>query len=250
MRGGGSGVAAVVGVVGAVGGAGASVCAAGLARAAHRDGDHVVLVDLETRGGGPDVLLGIEPEPGLRWADLHGARGTLDGAALVARLPAWCDVPVLGAARDRPEAIDPQVVVDVCAAVADACDLLVLDLPRWVATQPRDLGAAVLGACDALVLVTPLDLPGVAGALAARYVLTETGARHLALVTRGPAPGRLSPWEVSDAVGLPLAAAVRWDPRLAGAVERGEGPPSGARSALGRAGRELASWVRSPGAAR
>ncbi len=263
--------ALVVGVVGACGGAGASTLAAALADALRRAGRRPVLVDLTTRGAGIDVLLGIDHREGPRWADLRDARGEVDGRALRGLLPTWCAVPVLSAHRADPVELDPGVVVDVCSALADACDVLVLDLPRAAlaagagavpdlgtgaggetrgATRPgpgRDRGtddAALVGACDALFLVTPLELPAVAGAVAAVALARSTGAdRTMRLVARRPAPGRLDPWEVSDVVGLPLACVAGWDRTLAARVDRGQGPAVGVRRPLGRAGRELAALV-------
>lgn len=241
-------VAAVVGVVGARGGAGAGTVAAALAAGLRRGGQDTVLVDLETRGGGIDVPLGIDHREGPRWPDLRDARGTVDGRALARLLPRWKDVPVLSARRTDPAPLDEGVVVDVCSALADACEVLVLDLPRSALTAVADPDGAepatLIGACDALLLVTPLDLPAVAGAVAtaalgARYGFT----RALRLVARRPSPGRLDPWEVSDVVGLPLAGVVAWDRTLAGRVERGQGPDVRARRPLGRAGAELAAMV-------
>ena len=253
-------VAAVVGVVGARGGAGTSTVAAALADGLHRAGHRPVLVDLETRGGGIDVLLGVDHRDGPRWPDLRDARGAVDGEALAALLPVWRHVPVLSARRTDPLALDDGVVVDVCSALADACDALVLDLPRTLLGHAGHAGhagpgapggvepAALLGACDALFLVTPLDLPSVAGAVATTELVTRHGAgRVLRLVARRPAPGRLDPWEVSDVVGLPLAGVVPWDRTLAARVERGQGPDVRARRPLGRAGSELAAVVRAPG---
>ncbi|MBD7979571.1 pilus assembly protein FlpE [Oerskovia sp. Sa2CUA9] len=255
----------VVGVVGACGGAGASTVAAALADGLRRAGRRPVLVDLATTGAGIDVLLGIDHRDGPRWADLRDARGEVDGRALVELLPTWSTVPVLSALRADPVALDPGVVVDVCSALADACDVLVLDLPRaalaagavasaltgagaGAGAGPCERGdadhAALVGACDTLFLVTPLEVPAVAGAVAAVTLARRTGAdRSMRLVARRPAPGRLDPWEVSDVVGLPLACVAGWDRTLAARVDRGQGPPVGARRPLGRAGRELAALV-------
>ncbi|MFF3066211.1 septum site-determining protein Ssd [Oerskovia sp. NPDC057915] len=244
----GRAVAAVVGAVGARGGAGTSTVSAVLADGLRRAGRRTVLVDLETRGGGVDVLLGIDHRDGPRWSDLRDARGAVDGRALAGLLPTWRHVPVLSAHRADPVTLDDGVVVDVCSALADTCDVLVLDLPRSVldgAGGPGGPGhTALVGACDTLLLVTPLDLPSVAGAVATAELATRHGAgRALRLVARRPAPGRLDPWDVSDVVGLPLAATVPWDRAHAGRVERGEGPDVRARRPLGRAGTELAVAV-------
>ncbi|WP_240666244.1 septum site-determining protein Ssd [Oerskovia turbata] len=244
-------MAAVVGAIGARGGAGTSTVAAALADGLRRAGRRTVLVDLATRGGGIDVLLGIDHQEGPRWSDLRDARGAVDGPALAGLLPAWQHVPVLSAHRADPVTLDDGVVVDVCSALADACDVLVLDLPRSVLEGAADAAgagsgshAALVGACDTLLLVTPLDLPAVAGAVATADLATRHGAgRALRLVARRPAPGRLDPWDVSDVVGLPLAGIVPWDRGHAARVERGEGPDVRSRRPLGRAGTELAAAV-------
>jgi len=234
---------AVVAVVGARGGAGASVVAASLARAAARRRAPVCLVDLALVGGGLDVLLGVEQDPGVRWPDLADARGRLDGEDLLARLPRWGPVPVVS--TERGGGPEPAALADVVAALAEVTaarsGVLVLDVDR-AALGTGAAGAALLDACDEVLVVTPLDVTGVAGAAAVR----DRVAGPAALVLRRPAPGRLAPAEVAEAVGLDVAATVGWDRTLAGAVERGQGPCVG-RGAVVRAGRELAARYAGPG---
>ena len=223
--------------VGARGGAGASVVAASLARAVARRRAPTCLVDLAVVGGGLDVLLGIEQDPGVRWPDLADARGRLDGEDLLARLPRWGTVPVVSTERGGgPEAA---ALADVVAGLAEVTSgrsgALVLDVDR-AAIGPGAVGAGLLGACDEVLVVTPLDVTGVAGAAAVRDRVDGPAA----LVVRGPAPGRLAGGEVADAVGLDVAATVGWDRALASAVERGQGPCVG-RGPVVRAGRELAT---------
>lgn len=233
---------AVVAVVGARGGAGASVVAASLARAVARRRAPTCLVDLSLLGGGLDVLLGVEQDPGVRWPDLADARGRLDGDDLLARLPRWGTVPVVS--TERGGGPEPAALADVVAALAEATaarsGVLVLDADR-AALGAGATGASLLEACDEVLLVTPLDVAGVAGAAAVRDRLPGRAA----LVVRGPAPGRLSPPEVAAAVGLDVAATAGWDRALAGAVERGHGPCVG-RGPVVRAGRELAARYLGP----
>ena len=47
---------------------------------------------------------------------------------------------------------------------------------------------------------------------------------NVAVVVRGPAPGRLRPREVARALGLPLAGSLRPEPAMCQALERGEAP--------------------------
>lgn len=226
---------AVVGVVGARGGAGASVVAASLARAAGRRAP-ACLVELAGGGAGIDVLLGVEGVPGVRWPDLDDARGRLDGDDLLERLPTWDGVAVVSATTEGGPAAD--AVVDVVAALAETVvprdGTVVLDLGHGalLAGTPAH---EVLGACEEVLVVTPLDVPAVGGAA----VLAARLAVPAALVVRHPAPGRLSPAEVAHAVGLDVAATLRHDRRVAGAVERGHGPCAG-RGPVERVGRVLA----------
>jgi len=195
------------------------------------------LVDLALVGGGLDVLLGVEEEPGVRWPDLTDARGRLDGDELLARLPRWSAVPVVS--TERGSGPEPAALADVVAALADVTaarsGVLVLDVDRATLAAGSSTHG-LLEACDEVLVVTPLDVLAVAGAAAVRDRLEAPAA----LVVRRPAPGRLSGAEVADAVGLDVAATVGWDRALAGAVERGQGPCVG-RGPVVRAGRELAT---------
>ena len=210
----------VVGVVGARGGAGASVFAAALAAVATSAGARTVLVDGARDRGGLDVLLGIEDEPGLRWPDLHAARGEVVGDQLHALLPRWRGASVLSADRARPSTLPDDVPGDVLDALATACDVVVHDLPadqagRWDA-------AAGHGGCTAWVVVARRDLASVAGAIALEGVLDRTVPAGV--VVRGPAPGRLTAQDVAAASGLDLWGEIRPVRSLARALERGEGP--------------------------
>ncbi|WP_158068934.1 pilus assembly protein FlpE [Cellulosimicrobium sp. CUA-896] len=171
----------------------------------------------------------------MRWPDLDDARGRLDGADLLARLPRWDGVPVVSATTEGGPSVAS--VVDVVAALAETVvpqdGLVVLDLGRGTLV-PGTPAHEVAAACAEVLVVTPLDVPAVGGAavLAARLDVPA------ALVVRHPAPGRLSSAEVAHAVGLDVAAAVRRDRGLAGAVERGHGPCAG-RGPVERVGRVL-----------
>ncbi|MFP3714611.1 P-loop NTPase [Puerhibacterium sp. TATVAM-FAB25] len=253
----------VVAVVGACGGAGTSTVAAALAHGLRRAAGRGVLVDLDAPGPGVEVLLGVEGEPGARWPELAAARGEVDGRGLVAALPRWGSVPVLSASRLRPEAPDDDVVLDVCAGLLRAGEHVVLDLPRRWTPAVR----ALLAGGDDVLLVAPLTMPGAAGAVAAATAVAAArggrgpddgahqaggrgrpadgpgGRASARLVCRRSGPGRVDPADLETLVGMPLAAVVPADRRLAAAVERGEGPPVGRRTALGRLGDDLAAAV-------
>lgn len=219
--------AAVVKVVGARGGAGASTLAAALAATGARAGRRAALVDGAHTGAGVDVLLGIEEEPGLRWADLSEARGEVDPDRLLDLLPQWSGARVLSTDRLRALARPEDVEPDVLRALATACDLVVLDLPAGRA----HLGAA---SCHALVVVARCDTLSVAGAQSLVAGLDGAPSTAVGLVCRGPAVGRLLPHDVAAATGLELWGELVTDRALEQAVEAGAGPAVRASSQRGR----------------
>ena len=254
----GQGGGLIVGVVGARGGAGASVFASVLARAlAVREerrptrplqGRHpdpsVVLVDLDPVGGGLDILVGLEEQPGVRWADLSQARGEISGVDLLALLPRWGDVALLSLDRRRPTQIGADVTGDVLEAL-DAQAPIVLDLARGATQNARDL-------CDAVVLMVPRDLSSIAGA---QVVLAGLDPDRVHLIVRGPAPGGLDPGQVARALDLPLAGWMGAQRGLATCIERGAGPcgrrlARAARCAIASIDAQMRETGRAPRAAR
>ncbi len=227
----------VVAVTGACGGAGTSTLAAALARCLRRAGEPATLVDLTVPGAGVDVLLGVEDEPGARWPELAAARGEVDGVGLLAALPRWGSVPVLSASRRHAERPDDAVVLDVVTSALRAGESAVLDVPApgvWSSAV-----TSLVGAADVVLLVVPLTAPGTAGAVAVARVLAGAGAADVRVVARRPSPGRVDAGALGRALGLPVIATAPWDRRLAGAVERGEGPAVRHRTPLGRCAAEV-----------
>lgn len=207
--------AVTVGVVGACGGVGASTLAAAVAVTGAREGLLAVLVDGRHAGAGIDVLLGIEEEPGLRWADLQDARGEVDPVRLLDLLPRWSGVHVLSTDRARSLAHPDEVEGDVLRAVVSAADLVVLDLPQGrVADRARS--------CDVGLVVALCETLSAAGA---QSVAAELGLVPSGLVCRRSAAGRLLPHDVAAAAGMELWGELVTDPRVATAVEAGAGPP-------------------------
>ena len=228
----------VLAVLGGRGGAGASVLAAAVAVVAVAERRDVLLVDCDALGGGVDLVLGAEDTAGLRWPALSLAGGRVAASSLHAALPA----PSLGAGAGRLTVLscdrdgpgpDGAAVRAVCGAGRRAGETVVCDLPR----HPCDGSEAALGVADLAVLVVPAEVRACAAAAA----VVERVARHgavLRLVVRGPAPGGLTPADVSRALGLPLLAAMRPQPGLAGALDRGQ-PPGRVRGPLAVAARQV-----------
>jgi secretion/DNA translocation related CpaE-like protein len=218
----------VVGVVGGSGGAGASVLAAALGIAAGRAGVDALVVDADPGSGGLDLALGAEDVGGARWSDLAAVTGLLAPEALRSALPSVHGAAVLSVDRESVEPVPLDAVPAVLDSARDAFDLVVVDLPR----ARRDVLDLVLPRCDRVLLVSTTD---VRGAAAARRLAQELDGRAaLGLVVRSVPHGLLEPDEVQAWVGVPVAAEVRHDGRLAAAVERGDPPGAAPRTRLAR----------------
>nr|WP_296764341.1 septum site-determining protein Ssd [Rhodococcus sp. (in: high G+C Gram-positive bacteria)] len=234
----------VIAVVGARGGVGASTLAAATALTAATDA-RTLLVDCDAYGGGLDLLLGWEEDPGLRWSGIVVEAGRISGDALHGALPSRGMLSVLAAARVRDQSSTGGIAVTAAAAVVDSGrrsgDLVICDVPRL----PGPLSDAVHDAADLVVLLVQADLGSVAAAENIAGYLSSRNS-NVGLVVRGPAPGGLRGAEIADALQLPLLASVRPEPGLARQVERG-GLRLGRRSPLGSAARTiLRTFARKP----
>lgn len=217
----------LVAVGGSCGGAGVSTLAAAVALAA---APGVVLVDADPWGGGLDLLLGAERAEGLRWPELAGLRGRVDGDALMAALPEVGGVHVLAASRSAPGPVPDDALTAVIEAARAGGRPVVVDLPR---SGPGDGPAtdAVLADVDLAVLVVPARLRA---ATAARLLVEAPGSgwSTARLVVRSVAGG-LSRDEVADVVGRPVLGELPHDRSAAPRGERGEPPSVSPRSPLG-----------------
>lgn len=215
----------VLAVVGGRGGAGASVLAAAVAVTAVREGARALLVDCDPLGGGLDLVLGAEDLGGLRWPGVGVEGGRVPAAALHAALPSPRigrhdgGLGVLSCDRST-HGPTPAAVRAVVEAGRRAGDTVVCDLPRY----PTDAAAAALALADLVALVVPADVRSSAAGARVAGLLAQHG-RPVHAVVRGPAPGGVDAEEVARAVGVPLLAAMRPEPGLARALERGEAPP-------------------------
>jgi secretion/DNA translocation related CpaE-like protein len=228
----------VVAVVGGRGGAGASVLATAVALAGVADGERVMLVDCDPLGGGLDLLLGAEDVRGVRWPDLTLAEGRVPSASLRAALPrpdvgrGPGELTVLscdrGGAGPRPGAVS-----SVLDAGRRAGEVVVCDVPRY----PVEAAVAAIDGADLTVLVVPAEVRSTAAAARVAGVLRQRGG-PVRLVVRGPAPGGLAPRDVAAALALPLLHAMRPQPGLARALDRGV-PPGGRRGPLALAARAV-----------
>ena len=227
--------ALVVGCVAATGGAGASTVASALAVAAARQGAATLLIDADPPGGGLDLLFGLEHTPGVRWPDLvdANARSRPDG------LPEGLLVAPHGLALlswDR-RAVEPQTATRsfsaMLPAARSAVDLVVVDLPR---STCLDVGAVI----DVVLLVVRAAVrPTVAGASMAEQLRSR--CRDVRVVVRTAGRAGLSAADVATAVGLPLAAQLTDDKRIAAAADEGQLPRLLSRLAMDALAAELSA---------
>lgn len=218
-----------VAVVGGRGGAGASTLACALAVAAVKRGQAAALVDIDRIGGGIDVLLGGEAASGLRWPDLCGARGRVDGGALSAALPRLHGLTVLSWDRGASGAVPQDTMRAIVGAVRRRHDVVVIDMPRHTDAVAEE----ALAQCETGLVVIPSELRAIAAAAQVVAHLRPT-VRDLRAVVRTPSPSGLSADEVADNAGLPLAGELRHEPHLIESVERGEPPGTRSRGPLAR----------------
>jgi secretion/DNA translocation related CpaE-like protein len=205
----------VLAVVGGRGGAGASVFASAVAMAAARAGHPAMLVDCDPLAGGLDLVLGAENEKGLRWPDVRVRSGRVASSSLRAALPGTAGLRLLSGAR-KGFAPEPEAITAIVEASRRGGDVVVCDLPR-------DLSATVeaaLALANLTVVVVPAELRACASAARIAERLRSRGV-EASVVVRGPAPGRLQPDEVAEAVGLPLLTWMPHQRGLAVALEKG-----------------------------
>lgn len=184
-----------IGVVGGCGGAGASSLAARLAGAARGHGD-CVLLDADPLGGGLDVLVEMPALDGVTWSDISGIDAA-DSTALREALPRVDHVSLL-AAGSGPGA-DPAALDRALTALGPGGGTVIADL------APHLLPAAAPH-LDRLLLLVPAREHAVRAA-ARRLDAWSQCARSAEVIVRRQGP--LSPREVGDLLGLPVAGAFR-----------------------------------------
>ncbi|WP_037972429.1 septum site-determining protein Ssd [Streptosporangium amethystogenes] len=216
----------VVCVAGGRGGAGASVLAGSLALAASRRRIRTLLIDADPLGGGLDLLLGQEESDGARWSDLVAREGRVSCTALQAALPTFAGLTLLSFSRGEVEPIPAEAMRSVLEAGRRGFELVVVDLPRHL----DQAAVEALGRAGTTLLVVTADVRGV---LAAAQVLASL-REHTGEVRAVVRSGVLTDEVVTGSLGVPHGGSLPDQPRLAAALDRGDVPPLGRRTSLGR----------------
>lgn len=209
-----------IGVQGASGGLGASSLVAALGLRAAQSGRSVVCVDHRSAGGGLDVVLGAEQVAGLRWPDLHRARGALDGTELLPALPVVRGVGVVACDRRQPHEVPPDAMEALRRGLDGCVDVVVHDLPPTVASG---WPAAVLGH-DLLAVVAGGAASQVAAAAAVSVLLRQVRAVGAGVVAR--TEGMDAAACIADLLHLPMLGVLRSDRGVQACLDRGVVPGS------------------------
>ena len=220
----------IIGVVGGSGGVGASVLTAAIAVRGAQTGLRPACLDGDRLGGGLDVTLGVEQESGVRWPDLAGARGRIDGPELLRRLPTVDGVAVLSFDRARDVRLRAEIIHEVLYSLRVAADLIVIDLPR----PDHEVFGALAPSVDSMVLLAGSGVCDLAGAsVIAEHLIRACPDVWLCLRTSGK--GSHFADTVAGALDLPLLAMVREEPSLAADLLHGIPPGTPDKGALAAA---------------
>ncbi|MEV6305130.1 septum site-determining protein Ssd [Actinoplanes sp. NPDC051861] len=219
--------ARTVAVIGGRGGAGASILAAGLATTAVRAGHRTLLLDADPLGAGLDLALGWEKLDGLRWRALAGADGRVDPPELLGALPRRGDLVLLSFDREELPGIPAEAMAAAMDAARRGRDVIVADLPRRL----DDAAVIALQSADRALLVVPAELRATASARRTAAAVAPH-CEDVALVVRGPAPGRLRARDVARALKLPLAGTLRPERAICQALEHGTAPAADGKGPL------------------
>lgn len=191
--------AGVVGILAASGGAGASTLAVLVASAAAARGTRTLLVDGDPWGGGLASALSAQHLPGLGWAELLQASGTINPDQLASSLPQLGSLALLSWNRSplREEGMRAQAAAaEVMRAARAAYGLVVVDLARAPETM-----LPLARHCNGAVFVMPASARAAAVTVALRPLLPPM---PIGAVVRGRVSEGLDAAMVADAVGLPL----------------------------------------------
>ncbi|TCC12273.1 hypothetical protein E0H45_14005 [Kribbella soli] len=204
--------------VGGCGGAGSTTLAAAVAVLGNRRGFRTMLIDGDPLGGGIELALGIEHDPGDRWPKLLNASGRVSAAALRSALPSVDGLSVLSWDQSDVTVLPPDTMSSVIGAAQRSTDLVVLDLPRRA--DPAVEEGFIRS--TATLLVVPSDVRSVAAAKRLSGPLRAV-AGDVRVVARESRPG-LAPIDVATHLSLPLATKLGHDRNLPTAMDQGHFP--------------------------
>ena len=154
--------------------------------------------------------------------------------ALRESLPLVAGLRLLTWTAGEPRLPAPGVTGSVLEAAARDCDVVVVDLARWLCLSPgapAEVSLEVLTRSDRVLLVCSAD---VRSAMASQRLLRggALAGFDVALVVRGPAPGALAGTDIAEALNVRLLVSLAAEPKLDRDLDDGELPGRGRRSPL------------------
>jgi MinD-like ATPase involved in chromosome partitioning or flagellar assembly len=188
-------------------------------------GRRVVVAECDPSGGDLAARFGLSPRRGMTSLVLSGRRPDRQGSEFshhVQRLPGGLEVLPGSVSAEAAGALDRELARAASGLFPDDADV-VFDCGRLRGDAPGQ--EAVLGTADDVLLLLRPDVAGVAHAFSARSrldALSSSARTHLVIV----GTGRFEVAEVSDAMGVRVAAVIPHDP---GAAAMACGEPGKAR---------------------
>lgn len=228
---------AIVSILGTKGGCGASLLATNLGVAlAVRQG--CLLIDLNPLLGSDDLLLDLTIEKS--WFDLLPVAGELTQHHL--ELAAACHASglrLLGAPEQRGGRVKQAELVKLLKGLREKFAWILLDVPA----MNLDVSPAAFAVTDYLVLVCTIDPQPLRSLKRLAAGLPHEFREKTGVVFNQVIPGHPAlPRATAESLGLPLLAALPFDPRAVGMqVNFGHPCVADARSRYGRAVNQLAA---------
>lgn len=211
----GRGEGCLVSVIGGAGGAGASTIAAALAVHTSRRGSTTLLLDADRYGGGLDLVVGLEHEPGVRWGDVTRQDGPMTARSLGDVLPRVGNLATLSFGR---EALEPPPMDAIVAAALRGFEVVVADVSR----QLDGWSSGALARSVLTVVVVPEDVRAVSASSALIAVLRDrTPAVVAVAAARRPGISRAA---LAETLGVPVLSRLAYDGHLGAAIASGAGP--------------------------
>ncbi|MEI6404164.1 MAG: hypothetical protein WCO64_00140 [Actinomycetes bacterium] len=204
--------ATTIAFISAVGGSGASVTAAAVAARLARTSESAVLVDLDSRQGALDIVLGAEKSAGTRWDDIVSSESSYRGSDFASALPRAGSLPFL---TSRRPITATQLSVDVVKSIRSQTEFLIIDS----GTSP--LLVDIRDMIDWFCVVLPNTLRAVT---LTKHLVASLPAQRKGLVVRSISGCSLSAMTIAESLDIPLLTNIPTDSRIVEQIEQGCGP--------------------------
>ena len=218
------GTGTVITVAGAKGGIGKSTLAANLAVALREiTSQDVALLDTDVQFGDIGVIFDVEP-PHDRCVSYLGREGVTLSRDVVAesliRHESGIDILAVLPEPNDWRVVRPEQVARLARALAETHEYVVVDTPGTI----NEVVAAALCEADVILLVTSLEMSSIKDTKTAVRVLGSLGVdsgRIRLVINDSTSASAITPDDVAEATGLPVATSIPHDRQLGRSVQRG-----------------------------